>query len=244
MTMRMSLHNVTRTVTSTLALAAAGCLVAGSLSGAVLNRLSSDFQNTADGVNEIATSAPALAGGAGGTVIYEKTVTVPDALDVLFIEFEGQGDVHNGSALLMNASIVTGTPLHPVETLCEPLRGSIGPGGGGPHLQTGWFTLLNLPQPPVTAASLNCKTAAGVPGDGGGGSADCHDNTIVFSCCARLTTPDATARVRIKLANLPGTTVAGDNTSFIERSTIYVDGVADPSSALHPGTQCLSHGSP
>jgi hypothetical protein len=72
--------------------------------------------------------------GAGGTVIYQKTVTVPDALDVLFIEFEGQGDVHNGSALLMNASIVTGTPLHPVETLCEPLRGSTDGGGGGPHL--------------------------------------------------------------------------------------------------------------
>jgi hypothetical protein len=235
MTMRMGLHSVTRTVTSTLALAAAGCLVAGSLSAAVLNRLSSDFQNAADGTNELSSSAPAMPNGAGGTVIYQKTVTVPDALDVLFIEFEGQGDVHNGSALLMNASIVTGTPLHPVETLCEPLRGSTGLGGGGPHLQTGWFTLLNLPQPPVTASHPpNCN-------DGGGGAADCHDNAIVFSCCARLTTPDATATVRIRLANLPG----GDaNTSFIERSTIYVDGVADPSSPLHPGTQCLSHGSP
>lgn len=243
--MRTGLYRHTRTVTSTLALAAAGCLMAGSLSAAVLNRLSSDFQNSTSigGTGEISTNLPAMPAGAGGMVVYSKTVAVPDAVDVLFIEFEGQGDAHNGSALLMNASIVTGTPLHPVETLCQPLLGHAGAGGGGPHLQTGWYTLVNLPRPTavVTTPTPNCN-------DGEGGTGDCHDNTIHFSCCARLTTPDATATVRIKLANLPGFSpaVAGsaDNTSFIERNTIYVDGVADPSSALHPGTQCLAHASP
>ena len=81
--MRMSLHSVTRTVTSTLALAAAGCLVAGSLSAAPLERLSSDFQNTMSGANEVSTSlGPGANPLTGGSLVYQKTVTVPDALDV------------------------------------------------------------------------------------------------------------------------------------------------------------------
>jgi hypothetical protein len=225
--MRMSLHSVTRTVTSTLALAAAGCLVAGSLSAAPLERLVSDFQNTADGVNEVATSlGPGTNPLMGGALVYQRIVAVPDALDVLFITFSAQGDTHNGSALLMNASVSQGTGPH--EMLCQPLLGQTGAGGGGPT-PPGWYTLLHLPQ---STTGTNCN-------NGAGGTADCHDSTIYFSCCARLSTPDTTATVRIRLANLPGATGGPAGTSFYERSTIYVDGVSDPHR-----TQCLSHGSP
>src|SRR5712672_1303088 len=115
MTMRMSLHSVTRTVTSTLALAAAGCLVAGSLSAAPLERLSSDFQP-----GQVFTSLAGANGGAGGLLTYQRAVAVPDALDVLYITFSAQGNAHFGSALLLNATVAPGTGPHP-ETLCQPL---------------------------------------------------------------------------------------------------------------------------
>jgi hypothetical protein len=46
-------------------------------------------------------------------------------------------------------------------TLCEPLAGQTEGGGGGPHLQTGWYTcsfrlpprLIHSP-PPITATTV------------------------------------------------------------------------------------------
>jgi hypothetical protein len=213
-----------RTVTSTLA-RAAECLVAASLNAQVLNRLSSDFQNTASGRGVLTTLGPAVNPLTGGFLAYEKAIAVPDALDVLFITFSAQGDSHLGSALLMNASVSQGTGPH--EMLCQPLLGQTGTGGGGPT-PAGWYTLVHLPQ---STTGTNCN-------DGAGGTADCHDNTIYFSCCARLSTPDTTATVRIRLANLPPTG-GPTGASFYERSTIYVDGVSDPHR-----TQCLPHGVP
>jgi hypothetical protein len=234
--MRMGLHRGTRTLTSALALAAGGCLIAGSLSAAPLERLSSDFQNTASGANEVSTStAPGPNPLTGGFLAYSKTLTVPDTLDVLYITFSAQGDSHNGSALLMNASVAEGDGLHPTEALCQPLRGQTGEGGGGGPTPAGWYTLSHLPQ---STTGTNCN-------NGGGGTADCHDNTIYFSCCARLVTaPPTTATVRIRLANIPGVTGGTAGTSFYERATINIDAVSDPGTPLHPGTQCMPHGVP
>ena len=124
---------------------------------------------------------------------------------MLYVTFSAQGDVHNGAALLMNATVDG--------ALCEPLAGQTEGGGGGRHVQTGWYTLLI---PPTSTDPNNCN-------DGGGGTADCHDNTIHFSCCARLSKGHRkTLPVDINLASLPGF-----NTSFYERSTIYIDGQQD-----------------
>jgi len=198
-------------VISTLLLATAGLVLAQS----PLLRLSSEFQNSTTLVNEVSTDAPALPGGAGGTVVYQKTLTVPDSVRVIYVTFSGQGDAHNGSALLMNAS-VNGT-------LIQPLLGQTGPGGGGTHVQTGWYTLAHLPQ--AGAGVTNCN-------DGGGGTADCHDNTLYFSGCARVGTFGGPVTVTIKLADLPG----GDNNSaFYERASINIDGVLDTTNNLCTG---------
>jgi len=133
----------------------------------------------------------------------------------------------------MQASVVddaTGTA-----TICEPLAGQGGVGGGGPSLAPHWYTLLKLPVTGLTASTTpatNCN-------DGGGGSADCHDNTIMFSCCARIEPdeddedePQTTHTVKIKLADLPG----GDaNFAFYERATIYLDGSPNPGGKLCTG---------
>ena len=185
------------------------------------------------GSGEIVTSAAALAGGTGGFTVYQKTLSLSSDTDILYVTFSAQGDAHNGSALLMNASVAA-TPAGLVDpaALCEPLKGQTAGGGGGPHVQTGWYTLSHLPAA-TTGGVTNCN-------DGGGGPADCHDNTIYFSCCKRIGphldgTPGV---VQIKLANLPG----GDaNFSFYERSTIYIDGQHDPSGALCAGVGIAPH---
>jgi len=194
-----------------------------------LRRIVSEFQNnqTVGGVGEIATTAAATAGGTGGTPVYTKTFTIPNDVDVLYVTFSAQGDTHRGSALLMNAA-VNGT-------LIQPLAGQTGIGGGGPHVQTGWYTLLILPTTstdPFTPAN-NCN-------DGEGGTADCHDNTIYFSGCINIGHHDPTApfTVVIKLANLPGGT---GNTSFYERSTIYIDGQKDTKGDLCNGVGTGPH---
>jgi len=204
-------------VFSTWLLAAASLALAQS----PLQRLSSEFQNSTTLVNETSTDAPALPAGAGGTVVYQKTLTVPDNVRVIYVTFSGQGDVHNGSALLMNAS-VNGT-------LIQPLLGQTGPGGGGPHVQTGWYTLTHLPQ--AGAGVTNCN-------DGGGGTADCHDNTLYFSGCVRVGTSGGPITVTIKLADLPG---GSPNFAFYERATIYIDGQEDPNGNLCQGVGTGPH---
>ena len=97
-------------------------------------------------------------------------------------------------------------------------------------MQTGWYTLLILPVSTTTTTTVpptNCN-------DGGGGTADCHDNAIYFSGCITIGhhNPADPFTVVIKLANLPG---GDDNTSFYERSTIYIDGQKDTTGNLCKG---------
>jgi hypothetical protein len=212
-----------------------GLVIAGGLAGAIqiiaddgngLQRLSAEYQNnaTVGGDGEVSTTAPALPGGTGGTVVYDKTVSVRGDVDVIYVTFSAQADVHNGTALLMNAT-VNGV-------LIQPLLGQTAAGGGGPHVQTGWYTLLILPN----SASTNCN-------DGTGGPADCHDNAITFSGCARIPSRHgddkaAPVNVKIKLADLPG---GGTNRAFYERATIYIDGQQDEKGTLCRGVGTTPH---
>jgi hypothetical protein len=189
--------------------------------------LSAEFQNNVSvgGSGEIATNVAAGPGGTGGVVVYDKTVKIPDDVDVFYITFSAQGDVHNGSALLMNATLNG--------ELIQPLFGQTAGGGGGPHLQTGWYTLTILP---TSAGTNNCN-------DGGGGTGDCHDNTIYFSGCTRILGREhdedqKTARVVIKLADKPG---SGANVAFYERSTIYIDGQHDEKGHFCKGVGTAAH---
>lgn len=207
-----------------------------------LHRLVADFQNNTSvgGNGEIFTTATPLPAGMGGTVTYTRDVKIPD--NTVFITFSGQADAHFGSALLMSASVTDSTGA---VTVCEPLAGQTGIGGGGTRLTPGWYTLLHLPDAGTTVTNCN---------DGTGGSADCHDNGIYFSCCAQVTPdkgrgddededgpsrkghdPSPTSHtINIRLANSDGAT------SFYERSTIYIDSAR--STSRRP--LCTGHASP
>src|SRR5216684_7129434 len=206
-------------------LALSAVLIAGAVTwanAAPLHRLAADFQNNTSvgGGGEIFTSSTP---GSGGKLVYSRTLSIP--FGVVYITFSAQGDTHNGSALLMKASVTDDASV--TETACEPLAGQTGGGGGGPTVFPHWYTLLKLPITEV--APINCD-------DGGGGTADCHDNTIMFSCCAQIRPdsgdPATTHTVKIRLADLPG---GGGNLAFYERSTIYVDGSPNPGGTLCSG---------
>jgi hypothetical protein len=175
-------------------------------SAAALNRLSAEFQNKAPGSvgGEVFTSA-----GVPGVVVYDKTLSIP--FDVAYITFSAQGDTHGGSALLMTASI---TNNDGVTTVCQPMANA----GGAAAIGAPWMTLMKLPTD-GEADTNNCN-------DGGGGTADCHDNAFSFTCCV-LTKPDAsgnpTQDVKIKLAS----SIPGDEV-FYEDATILIDGGPNP----------------
>jgi hypothetical protein len=192
-------------------------------SAAPLHRLSADFQNdeTLGGPAEIFSITTPLAGGVGGSHVYSKTLSIP--FSTVYITFSAQGDIHGGAALLMSGSV---TDSAGNTTVCEPMSGG-GLGTAGP---TGWMTLLKLPLTGLTGSTTpatNCN-------NGGGGSADCHDNTIMFSCCVNVrpdtSSPPTTHTVDLKLA----TSIAGD-AAFYERSTIYIDASPNPGGALCAG---------
>jgi hypothetical protein len=167
-----------------------------------LQRLSAEFQGAG---GEIATTATP---GAGGTVVYDKTLQIPKG--VAYITFSAQGDTHDGAALLMSASV---TDVAGNVTVCSPMAAATTSNGVGAP----WMTLVKLPTDGEPEAN-NCN-------DGGGGSADCHDNAFSFSCCALVADAKGvpggpggnTHDVKISLASSNGGVV------FYENSTIYVD---------------------
>lgn len=204
------------------------------LMASALHRLSSEYQNTATvGTEEISTTVAPIAGGTGGISTYSKTLSIP--FDVVYVTFSAQGDTHGGAALSMSANI---TDAAAATTVCEPMAGEVAGGGvtAGPAV---WMTLNKLPTNPAveTPGTNNC-------GDGGGGSADCHDNTIMFSCCLRITPDTALTKhtVEIRLGSQPNpqTPLVASN-AFYERSTIYIDASADPGGSLCSGVGTAPH---
>src|SRR5713226_5994518 len=111
-------------------LALSVALIAGAVTwanAAPLHRLAADFQNNTSvgGGGEIVTT---LTPGSGGKLVYSRTLSIP--FGVVYITFSAQADTHNGSALLMKASVKDDAAT--TETACEPLAGQSGTGGGGP----------------------------------------------------------------------------------------------------------------
>jgi hypothetical protein len=192
------------------------------------NLLSSEFQNESSGVGEISTTLAPLAGGLGGVSTYSKTLSIP--FDVVFVTFSAQGDTHGGASLSMSANITNSLAA---TTVCQPMAGAT-TGGGGTAGPSGWMTLNKLP---TSALPNNCN-------DGSGGSADCHDNGIMFSCCVRITPDNASTKhtVEIRLGSQPNPlTPAVPGTVFYERSTIYIEAASDPGGSLCSGVGTANH---
>ena len=197
--MRNRISRYIRVGSKALGIAAPLLLAAGVAIPAALDRLSAEFQSPGEITTTATPAASPVPGAPGGIVIYDKTLNIPPG--VVYLTFSAQGDTHDGAALLMTASI---TDASGNVTICQPMATA----GGAAEFGAPWMTLLKLPDgetPPN-----NCD-------DGGGGPADCHDNSFSFSCCALLSGGGNNRDVKISMASSDGGRV------FYEDSTIYID---------------------
>lgn len=155
-----------------------------------VRRLAADFQ--AFDATENETNAGV---DVDGLTVYEKTVFVPFDANTLYVTISATGDTHDGSALWLSCRFDG--------AFCSPGT------GGAAGTPAGWISVNKLPLTGLEGAATNCN-------NGGGGSADCHDNSIYYTWCVR--TGPGTHRVAIHMATSdPGSIV------FTEAVHYYVD---------------------
>ena len=159
-----------------------------------LIRKSAEFRNF-DGTESFTTLAPP------GDSIYTKTITADKGENILYITISATGDTHFGAASWFNCQV-------------DSVNCNNGTGGadGAP---AGWIALNKLP---AATAITNC----GVTGDGGGGTGDCHDNSITYQWCAVLP-PASVATGGPHTVNLRMASSDGTSTVFIEAAHFYID---------------------
>lgn len=157
-----------------------------------------------DFVGECATNVATVdvAAAPGGVSCYSNTFFVPGSANVLRVTVSTSGDTHNGARLRMGC-IISSVNGGGVAAFCNAFGTGAAPGS--------YITKNKMPQP---TGITNCD-------DGGGGSADCHDNSIEQTWCIPIVGDDVfTIDIRIG----PGPERSGGlNIAFIEASTFMID---------------------
>jgi len=180
-------------------------------------RLAADFFKF-DGT-EFTTTTTAVAGPSifvpgtlDGALFYTKKVSVPKGSNTLYVSIYATGDTHFGAAewLSCRAAPQASPGIAP---FCRP---SADPTAID-QAPSGWISLLKLPQDVQTPNGANNCNASGVGGDGGGGSADCHDNAIAYQWCVPVR-GDSVVTVNLRMA----TSING-RAVFIEKGHVYID---------------------
>jgi hypothetical protein len=166
------------------------------------------------GTTAVSGANPTTPGTPDGALFYRKRVAVPKTSTILYVSIFATGDSHNGAALWLSCRVNL--------AFCRP-----SPARAVDKAPSGWIALLKLPQavPPVTATN-NCN-------DGGGGTADCHDNGVAYQWCVPVR-GGSTVQVDLKMA----TSKAGSDV-FIEKGHVYID-----SSRIVQPDRCLQSPQP
>ncbi len=136
----------------------------------------------------------------GGVSCFNKTVFIPRSANVLRITWSTTGDTHFGAAMELACLITDGAGT---TTFCQT-------GFGADFAPAGWLTALKLP---AGGGATNC---GGGFGDGGGGDADCHDNSIHYEWCVQIPGDDVYT-IDLRIGSDAGGTV------FTEKSTFFID---------------------
>ena len=111
-----------------------------------------------------------MAAAPGGVSCYGTTVYVDGKTNVLRITVSTAGDTHLGAALRL------GCRIRPASTGLWSFCNAVGTGAA----PGSYITKNKLP---TSAGNTNCN-------DGGGGSADCHDNSIEQTWCVPVNVAD------------------------------------------------------
>ena len=143
------------------------------------------------------TTDPAIPGGKS---CFGTTQFVPGRANVLRVTWSTSGDTHDGAALRMACRIRPASTG--IWTFCNPTGSGAAPGD--------YITKNKLPTGAGAAAANNCN-------DGGGGDADCHDNSIEQTWCVPIRGDDV-FDIDLRLAS--STTGAA---VFVEASYFFVD---------------------
>lgn len=221
--------NQFKTITTTMGLLA--LLATASVqadSGGPLRRFAADFFKFDGGeffTTLTAVSGPDIStpGAPDGALFYEKNVKVNASINTLYVSIDTTGDAHEGAALWLSCR-VNGA-------FCRP--STVPAVDGAP---SGWINLLKVPQD-VTfpSASNNCD-------DGGGGTADCHDNNINYTWCIPVNVPadltEQTVNIKLKMASSTGGVVPFAFV-FIEKGHVFIDG-----SKIQGDNRCTEIGLP
>jgi len=153
----------------------------------------------------VAGSGTTTPGTPDGALFYRKRVKVAPSSNILYVSLYVTGDTHNGAALWLSCRVNL--------LFCRP--STVPAVDGAP---SGWITLLKLP---TSSGNTNCN-------NGGGGPADCHDNSIAYQWCVPVRGGSG-VQVDLKLA----TSASGSNV-FIEKGHVYID-----SSRIVQPDQCV-----
>lgn len=192
----------------------------GQAPGSFLRRFAANFTTFGNPPELVTTEQPAPNGG-GGEVIYDKDVTVPGDVNVMYVTVSAVGDTHFGARLQL-ACLIDDVPCNPG---ANPIGGAM----------SGWVTVQRH-------KDYNLNYAPGgepFVGDGGGGAGDLHDNTVYYTWCAPLEGQGAgTRNVKVKFASgaVPGEPASEGAEVFLEGVHFFVDGnrIADETAACQP----------
>lgn len=157
-----------------------------------------------DFLGECVTAAPGTNDPAnpGGTSCFGTTQFVPGNANVLRVTWSTSGDTHSGAALRIACRI------RPASTgqwvFCNPTGSGAAPGD--------YITKNKLP---AGTGATNCN-------DGGGGDADCHDNSIEQTWCVPVKGDDV-FDIDLRLASSDPSGVGLSDDVFVEASYFFVD---------------------
>lgn len=228
----MRMFNISKLLLASAAVALAGTGAIAQPADGYIRRHAADFFKF-DGtefftsVTAAVTTDPALLsflppGGTDGALFFTKAVTPTPETNVLYVTLYTTGDGHDGAKSWFSCRISgPGIPVTPPATEAFCRTSAVGAIDTAPP---GWITLLSLP---AASTITNCS----IFGDGGGGTADCHDNSITYSWCVPL--PERSAQTTFTVDLKMATSSAG-SMIFIEKGHVYID-----SSKIKGSNRCV-----
>jgi hypothetical protein len=195
-----------------------------------IQRLSAQFKNF-DGT-ETHSNVAAAATGAGGSLVYTKSVFVPflSGGQVMYITISAVGDNHFGESNFVSCNVDGPGGVGSVATVCNPT-----PFTSGIDLApAGWVGMTHhfkydtvIGGACAAGGCVVSYTSNGVSGltggDGGGGQGDEHDNDYYYTWCKPIAAGSHT--INLRLGNKTGK--AADNVYF-EKAFIFIDVSAAP----------------
>ncbi len=123
---------------------------------------------------------------------YTEPIFLAGAKRTVYITFVASADSHGGARVLMKGEVDG-----------EACTG----GPGATPTAPGWQSINMMP---AGGANANCN-------NGGGGPGDCHDNSVIYTCCRNVQKPGPHTVALSMASGGPSGTV------FFEQAHVYVD---------------------